>query len=853
VWGGALGWVLTASAAEPPVVQAGTAVVEPGARYELGWLGRFVLGSQWRDLWTTPIEVPVLDLGSFDGGLTPDREGGGLETSNLHFKSGNGRHWAFRSVDKDLTRVLPPEARHSLIGALAQDFTSTENPAGAVITAALQEAAGVLHSTPTYYVMPDDTRLDEFRSKYRGMLGLMELRDEKHLPNVEKVLTTYELFERLEKRSDEQVDPRDYLRVRLMDIFVADWDRHVEQYRWVRLKTEEGAQIWRTVPRDRDAAFSTFDGIFPTMTKYYTKQVEGFGDNYSSIEKLSFAGQYTDRWFLVPLEKQDWDQVTADLQAKLSDSVIDDAVHRIPKEMYAKDGAKIIKTLRSRRDKLPRASETLYRLLAKDVDIRGTKGADDVEVSRNTDGSVEVWLYRRDEQTGDRLGPASFHRTLKPDETNEIRLYLLGGKDRVRVTGPGEKSMLVRIITGGDSAEISDQSHCGGCTDVRQGSNPPKKPVAESTPEELKARYQPTRDWGWDLLFFPLLAFDSSRGLVIGAKGTLTTYGFELAPFANQTSVDAAYSTGTNQPRFDLATEFKTRSPLSVLGYITYSGMDQANFFGFGNETVRDPALVDSNFYQVRLKTFTVRPLLDIAVGGPVHARIGGLFKHASGVENAPIAGGMSGSSSTSLMAAEVGLEIDTTSPTFVERRGLRLSLLGRYYPKALSLDSDFAKVRGSVAYFLNFHVLTDCLFSVHLAGEKNWGGYPWFEAAFLGGVPTLVGFDPSTQDGNLLRGYDLNRFAGDASSVANVDLRIAISTWNSVLPIAYGVMGLTDVGRVFYDSESSSKWHWAAGGGIWLRTVILAPGYHLVGTFNGVVVASAERTAFLLYSGFGF
>src|SRR5215472_15183916 len=184
------------------------------------------------------------------------------------------------------------------------------------------------------------------------------------------------------------------------------------------------------------------------------------------------------------------------------------------------------------------------------------------------------------------IGSASFHRTLKPDETNEIRLYLLGGKDRVRVTGPGEKSMLVRIITGGDSAEISDQTHCGGCTDVRQGSNPPKKPVAESTPEELKARYQPTRDWGWDLLFFPLLAFDSSRGLVIGAKGTLTTYGFELAPFANQTSVDAAYSTGTNQPRFDLATEFKTRSPLSVLGYITYSGMDQANFFGFGNETV---------------------------------------------------------------------------------------------------------------------------------------------------------------------------------------------------------------------------------------------------------------------------
>src|SRR5215471_6761391 len=133
-WAGAISVVLLACqshASEP----ARTAIVEPGAGYSMGWLGRLFLGWEWRDLWTTPIEVPVLDLGSFDGGLTPDREGGGLETSSLHFKSGNGRHWAFRSVDKDLTRVLPPEARHSLIGALAQDFTSTENPAGAVITA----------------------------------------------------------------------------------------------------------------------------------------------------------------------------------------------------------------------------------------------------------------------------------------------------------------------------------------------------------------------------------------------------------------------------------------------------------------------------------------------------------------------------------------------------------------------------------------------------------------------------------------------------------------------------------------------------------------------------------------------
>ncbi len=801
----------------------------------------------------------MLDLGSFDGGLTPDREGGGLETSSLHFKSKNGRHWAFRSVDKDLTRVLPPEARHSLIGALAQDFTSTENPASAMIAAPLLESAGVLHATPTYYLMPDDPRLGEFRSTFRNMLGMMELRDEKHLPNVDKVLSTYELFERLEKRSDERVDARDYLRARLMDMFISDWDRHAEQWRWVRLDKEDGVRIWRTVPRDRDAAFSRFNGMFPTLIEYYTKWVAGFGNGYAPIDKLTFAGQYSDRRFLVSLEKEAWDEVTADLTAKLTDSAIDNGVRQMPKPMYEKEGAYIIQALRARRDKLPSASDDFYHLLAKDVDIRGTEGADDVEVLRNADGSVEVSLYPRDERTGDRLGSAFFHRKLKRDETNEIRLYLLGGKDRVRLTGPGESSILVRIILGGDSAEIVDQSRCGGCTDIRSAS----KTVAtggaafsaakDATQRELKARYEPTRDWGYDLLFFPLLGFDSTRGLVLGAKGTLTRYGFQLAPFSDQTSVGAAYSTGTNQPRFDLATEFRTRSPLSLLGYVTYSGMDQVNFFGFGNQSIRNPVLADHDFYRVKQRQFTFHPLLGIALFRPVQARIGGLFKAVSGVEGTPVVAGMPGFGSASLIAAEASLDLDATAPTFVEQRGVKLTLLGRYYPKVLSLNSDFAKVRGSAAYFLNFHVLTDMLLALHLAGEKNWGGYPWFESAFLGGVPTVVSFDPYTPTGNLLRGYDLNRFAGDASVVANVDLRISLGTWNRILPMVFGLVGVTDVGRVFFAPESSTKWHVGAGGGAWLRMLIIAPGYHLASTFSATVVASSERTAFVVYSGFGY
>ncbi len=79
----------TAASEPAPVV-----TVAPGARYGAGRIHSFFLGEHWRDVWTTAIEVPVLDLNAFDGGLRPDRLGGGLETKNLHFKSANGRTWA---------------------------------------------------------------------------------------------------------------------------------------------------------------------------------------------------------------------------------------------------------------------------------------------------------------------------------------------------------------------------------------------------------------------------------------------------------------------------------------------------------------------------------------------------------------------------------------------------------------------------------------------------------------------------------------------------------------------------------------------------------------------------------------
>src|SRR5688572_14001040 len=82
--------------------------IVPGPNYEAGALARNILGSGWRDVWRTPVKVPVFDLGSYGGGLDIEKRGGGFQTITLHLTEHDGwREYRFRSVDKYPVLSLP--------------------------------------------------------------------------------------------------------------------------------------------------------------------------------------------------------------------------------------------------------------------------------------------------------------------------------------------------------------------------------------------------------------------------------------------------------------------------------------------------------------------------------------------------------------------------------------------------------------------------------------------------------------------------------------------------------------------------------------------------------------------------
>ena len=132
------GWRIHRSIPPPG---ARTHLVIPGERFRAGGFKRWFYGENYRDLWTIPIEVTVLDLYDVGSGLTPLRTGGFGQSISLHFTGQDGRRYTVRSLDKDPTKRIWDELKNTFVDDVLQDLISALLPTGALPVDPLKDAS----------------------------------------------------------------------------------------------------------------------------------------------------------------------------------------------------------------------------------------------------------------------------------------------------------------------------------------------------------------------------------------------------------------------------------------------------------------------------------------------------------------------------------------------------------------------------------------------------------------------------------------------------------------------------------------------------------------------------------------
>ncbi|MFN0181818.1 MAG: BamA/TamA family outer membrane protein [Gemmatimonadales bacterium] len=812
-------------AAALPLPRDTVRVVTVADRYLASGIHRFFLGDTYRRLWATPITMPVLDVARFAGGLVATDRGGSRQSRSLRFRAADGRTFSFRVLDKDPTQTWPEPLRNSPARSFAEDQISAILPAGALAVAVLEEAAGILHTGIELVVLPDDERLGQWRAEFANQPGIIEQRvrgagdDLAAIAGAGEVVVSDELFRRLKDHGRDYVDQPRYLAARLFDLLVGDWDRHAGQWGWARF--DDGDRYrWVPLPRDRDWALSRLDGLLYGLLRLYLPKYQSFSDRYGSVYGLTLSAEGLDRRLLVGLERPAWDSTAADLKARLTDEVVDRAVRALPAE-YPRDAIdQLAAALKRRRDELPEVADRFYRLLAGEVELRGSASADHVAIEL-TDTTVAVTF-------ADSLDRVRWRRRFVGGETKEIRLLPFGGNDRVSTTGVGGAGITLRLVD--EAGDLQVDTATRRAARIYDSTRRFRPPVDPHDPLRIQ------RDWGRLSGFVPWFEARPEIGLLVGGGPVMTRYGFRRAPYAARIAVRAAVATAAPGVNLDLSGDFRTARPdHRFLIRATLLRTDVARYFGFGNETERSD---ERSFHNTRQALLSLVPAFEFPVGARGRIDLSAFLRSSDTDLDRPTLLAQErpyGSGRFTEAGARVGLTLDRRDHPKYPTSGFRAEVVARVVPALFSVTEPFGGFEARGAFFATARGLpTKPTLALRAGASRDWGRVPFFEAASIGGRGSV-------------RGLNSHRFLGEGAVFAGGELRLDLGSFVLLVPGEFGVYGLGDIGRAFARGETSDRWHTAAGGGLWFAFLDRRS------TMTVTYAASDERARWYLQAGFHF
>lgn len=807
------------------------------AKYKANSFKKWLLGKNYREEWMTPIKVKVFDISREKNGLKITRQGGGMQTKSLRLTDTKGNEYALRTVEKFPDNTLPEEFRETIVKDAVVDGISASYPFAALSIPVLSDAADVPYAKPRLVFIPDDPQLGYYRDEFKNKLAIFE---EREPGGFTKNSSTEKIIDKLRDDNDNKVDQESVLKARLLDMFIMDFDRHEDQWRWGTNDTGEQKRYF-PIPRDRDQAFFINNGFIPRWVAkpYRMPKFQGFRAKAIDIRTFNFNARYFDRTFLNALTKEQWAAMSDTLIRDMSDKAIEAALARQPREIYNISAPKIIETLKERRKFIKDEALQYFSFLAREVDITGSDKREYFKVDRNEDGSVDVNVIKitKDGDTGKTLYSRKFFR----NETRELRLYAMGGEDSIVINGAAGP-IKIRIIGGRDKDYIVNNSKAMKSKTVVYDFKPEGNVLSggpmknEMTSSSSVNRYN-RREFQYDKLH-PGLAFAYNRddGLYLGIGLRYTAHGFRKDPYKMLMQVSASHALATRA--FMYAYKLELIDVIGKTDIVSNGNLrlprNTINFFGFGNETEFDRNDGKSiNFYRTRFDHIDGNVMLRSSLTQDVTVEYGPSFQYFHykptdnegriiSESNFPGLDTMSLYKRKTYLGPKVRLTIDNRNDPIIPSRGVRWITDVEYFNGLSATSSNFTRLSSDMAIYISSNTPAKLVIALRFGGGVNFGNYEYYQAQYLSGTQNL-------------RGYRKFRFAGDKMLYNNVELRYKIKEFRTYLfPGAFGVLAFHDVGRVWYKEEKSNTWHRGYGGGLWI-----APAKKIVAT--GILAFSRD------------
>jgi hypothetical protein len=784
-------------------------------------------GDHYRKVYGTKVTAPTAVLDTLYGGLTVIRPGGGHQTKSLRLNDPNGKEYNMRALKKSAVQFLETTGFKGIDGEtyfkdttpenLILDFYTAAHPYAAFAIPELAKKARVYYTTPQLFYVPKQKALEKYNEEYGDQLFMIvekpsdEYTGQKSFGYPDDVESTDDVLEKLREDDDNILDEETYIRARIFDMLIGDWDRHSDQWRWAVFEDENGKNVFEPIPRDRDQVFANFDGKFLNSISSIMSAVNQFGVYGPDIEDVKWfnaAGSKLDRALIKRSGKEVWMEQARFLQDAISQETIDKAFKALPIEVQDETIEEIKQHFIGRKANLVDIVARYYAEFMKFQMITGTDKDDLFEITRMDNGKTQIAAFRiKDGERGNTL----FDRTFDSEETEEIWLYGLDDDDQFIVRGKGNNPVTLRII-GGQNKDVYDIEV--GRKIFVYDSNSKESDIINKGGAKIRLTdiyeanvydYERKRSTGGGMGI--QYAYNPDSGSMIKAHYLKDKNEFLLNPYTTRTglAIDYHFLTQGLDVRVNKGFAAIIKDVNLIFDGRYTSKNFTENFFGVGNETVYNEEDVSLDYNRANLERFEVGIGLERETGYGSFFQLKLDFKS---VEVVP-----QGDNLIAVTTIEKGerdyFAIPTITYVYQNFNDDTIPSKGMLFSSTLGVIDDLSISNltpfydGELQFYNSLSKNDRLVLNTKASGQLTFANTPkFYQKARIGGNSGL-------------RGYRTERFNGDHSFVAAADVSYSFKKIKtSFLPLDLVVYAGYDIGRVWTEAETSTKWHDDYGGG---------------------------------------
>lgn len=813
-------------AALPPVAQPVTAdsiVVKANSQFDkVSGFHRKLLGENYRKEWAAPVKLPVIKVSDFKGGLTPVKYGNVHQTLSLRLLDASGKEWILSSIEKYPEIMLPQARRETFAKSWRWDAMSAQHPYASLIAPVLAKAVKVSHTEPVLGWVSPDRKLGIYERDFAGTICILE-------PSLGegKSDNTGAMVKALNNDNKNRVDTLEFLRARLLDWLIGDWDQQQDQWRWKNRAAGEN-KYYSAVPRDRDQAFFVNEGIIPTIAsvKWRSPFLKGYKSDNNDINDFYYNGRELDVRFLSGISYDTWMQTARQFKSALTDEVLNDALNHMPAAANRIRHQEMLKLMQRRRDNLITDADRYYRFFNRVVDVKATD-VNELFVVKDTSGqNIMVSVYRR-HKDGTVSYPL-FSKLFDHRITKEVRIYAGKGMDSIAIDdqsarikirvigGRGQKSY--HIISANNHTKVYDKQGNAvfSGTDIAKISK-------HFSNDSTTVAYVPVNQYFNSTVPLVSAGFNPDDGAWVSAGVRFTRQGFRKAPGSIQ-QFDLMHGFENRANRFTYSGQWFNalgKADIEVEGHVYTPQV--INYFGAGNEIDFNKNGDFKTFYRSRFDLFELWGAARFRNNtGSVSLNIGPAvqFYHFDGDDksrliNQPAFAHNYDSLTYNKNKAYAGLaidyKVDKRNRELMPEYGLYINLKFQQMFGLNTYSKTFFQFTPQVQLYKSVTTNSSFVISDKIGGGITFGSPAFYQLLFIGGPESLPGF----------RQF---RYAGQQAFYNMLDARLKLSNFTPyILPGQVGITGFYGIGRVWAKEQASQQWHNSVGAGIYFMPADMA------------------------------